>query len=288
MRLALGTVQFGLPYGVANQSGQVPRSIAKAMLDLAAASGIDTLDTAIAYGDSEACLGEAGIEGFKVVTKLPSIPAGCDDVGGWVRNQVAGSLARLGVKGLYGVLLHRPEQLLGPAGEVIYWALQGVKEAGLVRKVGVSVYAPSELEALIPRYRFGLIQAPFNLVDRRLQSTGWLQRLKEAGIEVHTRSAFLQGLLLMAQSARPEKFSPWSELWNAWHEWLSRHGASAVQACLAFALSVPEIDRVVVGADSVSQLEQIVSAAVSAVPIDFPALSCEEENLINPARWCQL
>lgn len=288
MRLALGTVQFGLPYGVANQSGQVTRLAAKGMLDLAAASGIDTLDTAIAYGDSEACLGEAGIQGFKVVTKLPSIPDDCDDVEGWVRHQVAGSLARLGVKGIYGVLLHRPEQLLGAVGEVIYCALQGVKEAGLVRKVGVSVYAPSELEAVIPRYQFDLVQAPFNLVDRRLQSTGWLQRLKKAGIEVHTRSAFLQGLLLMAQSARPEKFSPWSELWTTWHEWLSRHGASAVQACLAFPLSVPEIDRVVVGADSVNQLEQIVSAVAGVVPIDFPALSCEEENLINPARWCQL
>lgn len=288
MKLALGTVQFGLPYGVANQSGQVSRSAAKAMLDLAAHSGIDTLDTAIAYGESEACLGEAGIQGFKLVTKLPAIPADCDDVFGWVQAQVAASLSRLGVKAVYGILLHRPDQLLAADGAVIYQALQDLKEARLVQKTGVSVYAPSELEALIPRYRFELVQVPFNLVDRRVQSTGWLRRLKEAGIEIHTRSAFLQGLLLMSQSARPEKFSPWSELWNAWHEWLSCHGISAVQACLAFPLSVPEIDRVVVGADSVNQLEQIVCAVAGATPLDFPALSCDEENLINPARWSHL
>lgn len=288
MRLALGTAQFGLPYGIANQVGQVTRSAAKTMLGLAAANGIDTIDTAIAYGDSEACLGEVGVQGFKLVTKLPAVPDGCDDVKGWVQGQVAASLARLGVKAVYGLLLHRPEQLLESDGKALFQAVQGVKDTGQVQKVGVSIYAPSELEALTPQYRFDLIQAPFNLVDCRLQTTGWLQRLKDEGIEIHTRSAFLQGLLLMSQAARPTKFSTWSELWNTWHEWLSRHSVSAVQACLAFPLSFSEIDRVVVGADSVSQLGQIIGAVTSAAPLDFPNLHCEAENLINPACWCRL
>lgn len=288
MRLALGTAQFGLPYGIANQDGQVTRSAANAMLDLAAANGIDTLDTAIAYGESEACLGEVGTQGFKLVTKLPAVPDGCDDVRGWVQEQVAASLARLGVGVLYGLLLHRPEQLIEPDGKALFHALQGLKETGQVQKVGVSVYSPSELDELIPRYRFDLIQAPFNLVDRRFHATGWLQRLKGEGIEIHTRSAFLQGLLLMPQATRPEKFSSWSELWRTWHEWLSRHNVSALQVCLAFPLSFSEIDCVVVGADSVSQLGQIISAATSAAPVDFPDLHCEAENLINPARWSHL
>lgn len=288
MKIALGTAQFGLPYGIANQAGQVTRSAAKAMLDLAAANGIDTLDTAIAYGESEACLGEMGIQGFKLVTKLPAIPAGCDGIRGWVQAQVNASLTRLGVKTVYGLLLHRPEQLLDADGAAIYQVLQGLKEAGLVQKIGVSVYAPGELQGLSSRYRFDLIQAPFNLVDRRLHATGWLQRLKDEEIEIHTRSAFLQGLLLMPQATRPAKFSPWSELWRTWHEWLLHHSVSAVQACLAFPLSFPEIDRVVVGADSVNQLEQIISAATNAAPVDFPDLHCDAENLINPACWCLL
>jgi aryl-alcohol dehydrogenase-like predicted oxidoreductase len=288
MRLALGTAQFGLPYGIANQAGQVTRSAAKAMLDLAAANGIDTIDTAIAYGESEACLGEMGTQGFKLVTKLPATPPGCDDVSGWVQEQVAASLTRLGVSVVYGLLLHRPEQLLESHGKAIYQALQGLKAAGQIQKVGVSVYAPSELEELTPRYRLDLIQAPFNLVDRRLHATGWLRRLKDEGIEIHTRSAFLQGLLLMPEATRPAKFSPWSDLWSIWHDWLSRHSVSAVQACLAFPLSFSEIDRVVVGADSVSQLGQIISAAASAALIDFPDLHCEAEDLINPVRWCHL
>ena len=288
MRLALGTAQFGLPYGIANQAGQVTRSAAKAMLDLAAANGIDTLDTAIAYGESEACLGEMGAQGFKLVTKLPATPPGCDDVSGWVQEQVAASLTRLGVSVVYGLLLHRPEQLLEGHGKAIYQALQGLKEAGQVQKVGVSVYAPSELEELTPRYRLDLIQAPFNLVDRLLHATGWLRRLKDEGIEIHTRSAFLQGLLLMPQATRPAKFSPWSKLWSTWHEWLLHHNVTAVQACLSFPLSFRDIDRVIVGADSVSQLAQIISAATSVAPIDLPDLHCEAESLINPARWSHL
>ncbi len=288
MRLALGTVQFGLPYGIANQDGQVTRMAANAMLQLAATNGIDTLDTAVAYGESETCLGEVGTQGFKLVTKLPAVPDGCADVRGWIQEQVDASLARLGVSTVYGLLLHRPEQLLGTSGKALYQTLQVLKETGLVQKVGVSVYAPSELEALIPQYHFDLVQAPFNLMDRRLHTTGWLQRLKYEGVEIHTRSAFLQGLLLMPQTAIPPKFAPWSDLWGKWHEWLSGHNISAVQACLAFPLSVPEIDRVVVGADNVSQLVQIISAAASDVPSDLPDLSCDAENLINPARWSHL
>lgn len=288
MRLALGTAQFGLPYGIANQTGQVTRSVAKAMLQLATANGIDTLDTAIAYGESESCLGEMGVQGFKLVTKLPAVPEGCANVSGWVQEQVAASLARLGVSVVYGLLLHRPQQLLESDGKTLYQTLQGLKKIGQVQKIGVSVYAPSELMALTTQYHFDLVQAPFNLVDRRLHTSGWLQRLKHEGVEIHTRSAFLQGLLLMPQPAIPPRFAPWAELWAKWHNWLTRHSVTAVQACLAYPLSFTEIDRVVVGADSVSQLEQIITAATSIVPVDFPDLYCDAENLINPARWPQL
>jgi len=287
-RLALGTAQFGLPYGIANQHGQVARSTAKAMLQLAAASGIDTLDTAIAYGESEACLGEVGTQGLRLVTKLAAVPDDCADVSGWVQEQVAASLSRLGVSTVYGLLLHRPEQLLGTDGKVLYETLLGLKQTGRLQKIGVSIYAPRELVVITEQYRFDLIQAPFNLVDRRLHTSGWLQRLKDAGVEVHTRSAFLQGLLLMPRADIPSKFAPWSGLWTKWHDWLSRHNISAVEACLAFPLGFPEIDRVVVGADGVNQLEQIISAATRAAPVDLPDLRSDAEDLINPARWPSL
>ncbi|MFH2135415.1 MAG: aldo/keto reductase [Pseudomonadota bacterium] len=287
-RLALGTVQFGLSYGIANQAGQVTRATAKEMLQLARAHGIDTLDTAIAYGDSEACLGEIGTQGFKLVTKLPAIPEQCPDVSGWVREQIAASLARLGVNEVDGLLLHRPSQLLGPDGDALFRTMCELKEAGTVKKIGVSVYAPTELDALIPKYRFDLVQAPFSVIDRRLFTSGWLHRLKKEGVEIHTRSAFLQGLLLMPCSSIPGKFVQWSPQFDTWYRWLSTNAAAATQACLAYPLSFPEVDRVVIGADSVVQLQQTIEAATQELSGELPDISCEDENLINPANWSRL
>lgn len=287
-KLALGTVQFGLSYGIANSSGQVPRAVAKNMLQLARAKGIDTLDTAIAYGESESCLGEVGTQGFNLVTKLQAIPEGCGDARSWICEQMAASLGRLGVESVYGLLLHRPGQLLDTDGQLVFDALRELKEEGRVQKIGVSIYAPSELDLLGSRYRFDLVQAPFNLIDRRLATSGWLHRLKQEGVEIHTRSAFLQGLLLMPRAAIPAKFAPWVGLWDKWHNWLSQHSVTAVQASLAYPLMFPEIDRVVVGADCQDQLCQIIDAALADTIHDLPDLHCEDEKLINPAYWPKL
>ena len=149
MKLVLGTVQFGLPYGIANQRGQVSSEDAKEIIALARLSGIDTIDTAIAYGESEVCLGGVGLDGFKVITKLPAMPDNVVGVGHWVHDQMQASLQRLNVKSVYAVLLHRSQQLLGPKGKDLYQTLGQLKAEGVVQKVGVSIYAPSELDSPI-------------------------------------------------------------------------------------------------------------------------------------------
>ncbi len=287
-RLALGTVQFGLPYGIANQAGQVTRATARNMLQLAREQGIDTLDTAIAYGESEACLGEVGTQGFNLVTKLPAIPDECKDVAAWVREQLSASLGRLGVSGVYGLLLHRPSQLLEGDGETLFRAMRDLKETGTVKKIGVSIYSPGELDGLIPKFCFDLVQAPFSLVDQRLFRSGWLHKLNQEGVEIHTRSAFLQGLLLMPQAAVPDKFAHWATQLQRWHSWLATHSTSAAQVCLAYPLSFPEVDRIVIGADSESQLAQIIEAASQGLASDLPDIACDDERLINPANWSRL
>ena len=288
MRLALGTVQFGLPYGVANKSGQVSRAEAKLMVRLALENGIDILDTAMAYGESEKYLGEIGVENFKVVTKLPGMPNGCLDINNWIHEQVSSSLVRLGVGQVYGLLLHKSEDLLGPNGREIYRALDSLKEKGLVKKIGISIYSPNELEALKNDFSFDLVQAPFNLIDQMLLHSGWMQKLKDNGVEIHTRSVFLQGLLLMKEIDIPPKFSPWKHLWKKWHDWLTENNVSALQSSLAFALSFPEIERVVVGADNHHQLKEIINATNNLLNADLPNLVSADENLINPANWSQL
>ena len=285
MRLSLGTAQFGMDYGITNTQGQVPRSEVGAMLRLGKSVGIDTLDTAIAYGESEACLGESGVEDFKIITKLSALPEECGDVGDWVQNQLSASFFRLRVNSIYGLLLHRPMQLLEKQGKDLFLALQNLKNSGQVQKIGISIYSPDELESINAKFAMDLVQTPFNLLDRRLQTSGWLSRLKDAGVEIHTRSPFLQGVLLMSHGEQMQKFAPWSDLWGQWHRWLSASRISAIQACLSFPLGFPEIDRVVVGAVSTGQLEELITAAGTSMTEELPDLHCTDEHLISPSQW---
>lgn len=288
MKIALGTVQFGLQYGIANNVGRTALADVKDILQLAASIGLDTLDTAIAYGDSESVLGQAGVDQWQVVTKLPAVPDGVPDVTAWVTAQIEASLRRLGIRQLHGVLLHRPEQLLGKDGREIVYALQHIKALGHTRKIGVSAYSPEEIDKLAGILHLDLVQAPLNILDRRLVMSGCAQRLKEQGTEVHVRSAFLQGLLLMPESRRPEKFQRWNALWAHWHQWLRESSMTAVQACLAYATSVQEVDRIVVGVDSLAHLNEILTsshARLGTLP-DFAQLV--DADLINPSVWNQL
>lgn len=284
-RLALGTVQFGQPYGVANTSGQVQMDEARTIITQAWMAGIDTLDTAIAYGGCEGILGEIGVDRWHVVTKLPEVPGGDTSEQEWIMNAVRGSLERLNIDQLHAILLHRPQQLLESNGEDIHAALLGLKEDGMVEKWGVSIYHPEELDSLWSLFRPDLVQAPFNILDRRIQTTGWLGRMKRSGTEVHVRSIFLQGLLLMSSDRRPGAFHYWQNIWDEWDHWLESQKLTPVQACLGFALSRPEIDRVIVGVDSHQQLMEILDNAETRVPDPPRSLATDDINLINPSRW---
>lgn len=288
MKLALGTAQFGLDYGVANLSGRVTNQQASAILLSAQECGLDTLDTAIAYGDSEDVLGQLGIKDWRTITKLPAIPDECYDVEKWVHEQIKQSMSRLHITQLHGVLLHRPAQLLDHVGTALYAALQGIKSKGFTKKIGISIYDPAELNVLFDAYSFDLVQAPLSILDRSLIDSGWARQLHDAGVEVHTRSAFLQGLLLMPPNQRPAKYNLWAGVWNVWDRWLTREGLTPLQACLRYVTQLTAIDRVIVGIDTVKQLNQIVKATqgkLSSLP-EFPTL--QDARLINPASWNQL
>lgn len=288
-KLALGTVQFGLGYGVANEVGQVESAEVEKIMTSAKKHAIDILDTAIAYGTSEQVLGRVGVDGFRVITKLPSLPEVQNNVAHWVTEQVRESLARLGQKKLYGLLLHRSEDLLGSKGGQLIQALADLKNDGLVQKIGISIYSPDEFDEVYQKTKIDLVQAPLNVIDRRIETSGWLVRLKDDGVEVHTRSAFLQGLLLMERSKIPKKFSRWSSLWDQWHEKLKILGVSPLTASLAYPLSLAQVDQVVVGVDSASQFVEILQAAenINEGP-DTSFMRSADLDLINPSNWNHL
>jgi len=286
MNLALGTAQFGLPYGIANTTGQVSEQAVKKILYRAKESGVNTLDTAIAYGSSEKCLGNAGIEGWRVVTKLPEIPEECPNISEWVDRQIEESLSRLGLRKIMALMLHRPLQLLEPRGLELWLKMQELKDNKIVDKIGFSVYSPLELDLLLENYNPDIVQSPYSVLDQRLRTSGWLKNLHDDGVEVHVRSIFLQGLLLMSQEKRLQKFNQWKSLWNIWDTWLIQLKLSPLEACLGFVSQEKMIDCTIVGIDNLTQLNQMLSIVQKDIGVKVPkTLITEDLNLINPINW---
>jgi aryl-alcohol dehydrogenase-like predicted oxidoreductase len=185
-------------------------------------------------------------------------------------------------------LLHSPAQLLSSKGYQLFAALSDLKQRGIVEKIGISIYSPSELDELFQLFPLDIVQSPFNPVDRGLMASGWMQKLHVAGIEIHVRSVFLQGLLLMPLDQIPAKFSQWSPLWRKWHDWLQQTKISPQAACLAFANSMPEIDQIIVGVESHRQLKELLDSMKLPTPASFPPIESNDLELINPSYWNKL
>jgi len=288
-KLALGTVQFGLNYGIANQSGQIEFSDAANILQLAKEAKIDLIDTAIAYGNSEKILGKIGVTDFNLISKLPSVPKNCQNIDNWVTGMIQGSLERLKIRSLYGLMIHQSQNLLDNSGKKLVDALYRIKSIGLVKKIGVSIYNPSEIDDVINLMKIDIVQAPLNVIDRRLETSGWLSKLHEANIEVHTRSTFLQGLLLLTRNKIPAKFDRWANIWDRWCLELKKNNLDAVQVCLSYPLSLSEVDRIVIGVDNVAQLKNIIKISqLIKSQQNWSFMISNDQMLINPSSWSSL
>ncbi len=284
--LALGSAQFGFRYGIANTHGKPSDREVEGILDVARESGIDFLDTAIAYGDSEERLGRIGIDGFRVVTKLPLIERENDQlILERIFEQVAGSLNRLKLDALYAVLIHSPGELEHDRAEAMRSGLSELVKQGLATKAGLSVYRPKEA---IDNFEFlpsGIIQAPINVLDRRFLDPGFLQVLAEAKCEITARSAFLQGLLLAEESQLDRRFARWLPLLHQFSEWCKSHALSPLTGCLAIFRLHPVISHLVVGVETSRQLREIVKAWNLAQGAPCFAGSTDDEELLLPMNW---
>jgi aryl-alcohol dehydrogenase-like predicted oxidoreductase len=285
MKLAVGAAQMGMAYGVANRTGQVGPERARQLLDTARAHGVDTIDTAAAYGDSEMTLGAVGSAGFRVVTKIGPVPDRCSDPADWVVASVRASCGRLRRQSVHGVLLHRSEDLFGPHARGIIEGLQRLPRLGLAERVGLSVYSPDELERSCEVLDAGIVQLPRNPLDRRFERSGWIRRLAEAGVEVHVRSIFLQGLLAMPPAEVPARFSQWRGALSSWHRWLSNRGIGAIEACIRDAMSEPAIDRIVTGFDSPEQMAMACEFSGRAPERVPEEIAVDDLDLLLPFRW---
>ena len=278
MRLALGTVQFGLDYGISNHDGQVSDEELDAIIALARQAGIDTLDTAQAYGNAEQRLGQRDITDFTLIDKLaPGLPL--SDVKAALNN----SLHWLGRKRLDGLLLHRSQDT-SPA---LFELLTDLQQQGAIGKLGISVYSPEELDTWSAAgYPLELVQLPANLLDQRFLRTGWLDKLVDMGCEIHVRSLFLQGLLLMQPAQRPDYFQRFAtalERFDHWHPSVAPLGRA-----LSIMTALPQVSRFVVGVCHAQELAAIVAASQvqhECYEADIAHLASMEQELINPGLW---
>ena len=288
-KLVLGTAQFGLDYGISNKNGQVGIDTVKEILSFSQLVDISLIDTAVLYGDSEKIIG--GLikdQSWRVITKTPyfhsELISESDVI--CLEKTFKKSLLNLTLPQVEGLLIHSCNDLFKPGGDLLIKKLQMLRSEGLVKKIGATVYSGEQIEQLMEKFDFDLIQLPVNILDQRLIHSGHLKMLKDKGVEIHARSAFLQGLLLMEIGGIHDWFAPIISKLSAFCKDSEELSMSRLELALAFVQSVDEIDNVVVGVTSKLQLEEVVKASHNFVNTrDYHHLAVNDERYINPALW---
>ncbi|MFZ5632099.1 MAG: aldo/keto reductase [Bacillota bacterium] len=289
MKIGLGTVQFGLDYGISNREGKTtPEEVAR-ILATAAGNGIRIIDTAVLYGASEEVLGRCLPRGhrFSIVTKTPGFEGGrisSRDLE-FLEETFYRSLARLGQPSVYGLLVHHAGDLLAGGGSLLFQRMAELKKRGLVKKIGTSVYNGDEIDRIVEKYPVDLVQLPVNVLDQRLLISGHLSKLKGAGIEIHARSVFLQGLLIMDPGSLPSHFDSVKDHLRSYHDKIGRMGMTPVQAALGFAAGLDEVDVLICGVNNHRQLEDICRLYGPLKREMFAEFAIDDASILNPSLW---
>lgn len=280
-KLILGTVQFGMNYGINNSSGQVTPEAVNQILEEAGAAGVKLIDTAYGYGNSEDVLGDSPAlhtNNFRVVSKYAK--SNLTPI-----EQYKASLMRLKVEKLYAYMVHSFQTYKD--NPEIWPDFKYLKSDGLVDRIGFSLYSPKELEFILDNnIEVNIIQVPYNILDRQFEE--WFPILKERGIEVHTRSAFLQGLFFKDRNRFEGKVTPLAKYVSLIQDYCQEHQMGVQDLALGYVLS-SKADGVLIGVDSVEQLRKNIHSAerdITSSDIDFiRSVVVEEKELLSPVNW---
>ena len=280
MKIALGTVQWGLDYGISNTNGIPSAAELDAIVRLAVQNRIDLFDTASQYGNAEQRVGNYTTKNSSVVSKFSSINHSS------LENEIQGSLERLNVEQLYGYLFHSPKDLIN--APLLWDQMQHLKVAGKVKKIGYSLYTPEELELFLNNNWIpDIVQLPYSLLDRKFEP--YFEQLKSLGTEIHIRSVFLQGLYFKSMETLSPKFNDLKSTLKEVAEIATEFGLTVVELALNFVLKNEYVDYAVIGVEQANQLKEIINAS----KIDFSksihervnALTVENPTLLNPTNW---
>lgn len=282
VKICLGTVQFGIQYGISNQHGVPSDAELKNILKTAVEGGITFLDTARAYGNAEERLGLFAQNRFKLISKFPSITTKKA-----LKEALEESLKKLNCTSIYAYLAHNASNIIEQPD--LWQTLLELKEEKKVERIGYSLYQPEQLEQLLDLNCIpDLVQLPFSILDRKFEAQ--LDVLKKLGCEIHVRSVFLQGLYFMNPKELPKKLSPLSSTLRELQELCAAYQFPVGQVALNYAYQNPNIDQVVMGVETVAQLQeniQLISNNHSFEELfsKINQIIIPNKNLLNPANW---
>lgn len=286
-KLVLGTVQFGLNYGINNTSGKPGQQAVNEMLRAAYYAGIRCLDTAEAYGNAHEVIGafhdNYPDQKFNIITKLPH------HIDGSIAAKIEKYLAELNVNQLQGLLFHSYQTYADnkPALNL----LDNYKRNNKVKYIGVSVYTNAQMADVMTDERIDIIQLPFNLFDNANQRGEILSEAKERGKTIHTRSAFLQGLFFTPVQSESKIAKLLADELSYIRQLSYNWSISLQQIALNYCIQNPGIDNVLIGVDNLSQLQQNLNDAGISLPqqliIEIDKIKIQNVDLLNPSLWNQ-
>ncbi len=287
-KVVIGGAQIGQKYGISNTIGMPNIDEIDKILNLARKSGINYIDTAQSYGKSEKILGNFSKSHWNLNTKfiLNSEDLKSNSLKRLISERFKSSLKNLKTDRIYSVMLHDISCLQDSSAQKIWQSLCELKENNFVQKIGYSIYRPEHLDLIYKKFKPDIIQTPFNILDQRIKSSGWLDILKKENVEVHARSVFLQGLLLMESKDISLRFEKWSMEFKKLFNWFNDKGLSKLEGCLYFAFSEPKIDKFVIGINTEKELKQIIKILINNKNEVFDYISnVDDQNLLEPINW---
>jgi hypothetical protein len=286
--IILGSANFNQIYGITKNF--IKKKEIKRSFNLALKNNIRIIDTSPLYNKSEKIIGLLNNDKFKIISKIPKIPRNIKkkNIKKWVKLKVSNSLKNLKIKKFECLLLHNVDSLLSKNGNEIYKNIKNMKRIGLTNKIGISIYDFNILDKILKKFKFDLIQAPFNILDQRLVTTGWLKKLKKRKIKVYVRSIFLQGILLLKHNQLPEKLKKLNKNLIIWENWLKKNKFKPLQVCISFVLNQRQLDGIVVGYNNKNQLNQILKQKKMKSSFSIPNLNIRNRKLIDPRKWLNL
>jgi aryl-alcohol dehydrogenase-like predicted oxidoreductase len=285
MKIALGTANFGSQYGILKNKSLSIATVGK-LLSFAKKKNILTIDTAVNYIGSEKILGNFDLSDFKIITKLPNPPKNFKNIENWINKEIEGSLKRLRIKKLYAVLIHDSNLFVNPNIDSIMKSLKKLQDKKLVQKIGISIYDLKILKKILKKYRcIKIVQVPLNLFNRQLITSGWIKKLNNMNIEVHIRSIFLQGLLLVDRKLIPKFFKSWMNKFKDLENWHIKRKLDILTTCIKFVSNNNLIHKIVIGVENLDQLKQIYKIFNDKKRQVIPRIFSKDKKLIYPYNW---